>query len=144
MRRSDLVLALLASAGGHAYTPVQIQKAAFLVTRNIPAIVSDGPEFQFEPYDFGPFDSGVYSEAESLARENLAIVAKVPSGRYSTYAASPAGITRGEQVLDELDDSVERYIREVSGWVRAQSFRKLVSSIYRKYPEMRVNSIFKD
>src|SRR5258708_4475977 len=61
MDRRELVLALLASSEGRQYTPAQLQKAAFLVTRNMPQIVQ-GTGFHFVPYDYGPFDSDVYNE----------------------------------------------------------------------------------
>src|SRR4051812_34921382 len=62
MTRGGLVLALLAAAQGRAYTPAQLQKAAFLVTRNLPQAFDRGETFDFQPYDYGPFDKGVYQE----------------------------------------------------------------------------------
>jgi hypothetical protein len=51
MTRGDLVLALLAAAEGRSYTPVQLQKAAFLATTNLEGLVDNGPAFHFVPYD---------------------------------------------------------------------------------------------
>jgi hypothetical protein len=59
MTRSELILALLAAAEGRPYTPVQIQKAAFLVTRNLPQVMGEEQPFEFVPYDYGPFDADV-------------------------------------------------------------------------------------
>jgi len=53
MNRRDLVLAVLAASQGRSLTPVQMQKAAFLVTTNIPQVVTEGPLFNFVPYDYG-------------------------------------------------------------------------------------------
>ena len=143
MDRRELVLAMLAAANGRPYTPVQIQKAVFLISRNMPGVIDNGLGFAFEPYDYGPFDANVYSEAEALAREGEAIVARAANGRWNTYAASDHGVDRGSQILDRLPYETNQYIRGVSEWVRKLNFSTLVKSIYDAYPEMRANSIFR-
>jgi hypothetical protein len=57
--RQQLLLAILAAAKGRSYSPVQIQKAVFLITRNLPGLVTEGEGIDFHPYDYGPFDSEV-------------------------------------------------------------------------------------
>lgn len=137
MQRSDTVLAILASANGRPLTPVQLQKAAFLLDRNG---VASG--FHFAPYDYGPFDRGVYDEAAALARDGLVSINPAQWGRWNVYAATSEGIDAGEQLLRSLPEKHAKYIRDVVDWVRNQSFASLVKSIYQQYPEMRENSIF--
>lgn len=143
MHRRDLLLAVLASAEGRAFTPVQLQKSVFLICRNVPSLINSGPTFNFTPYDYGPFDPSVYTEAESLALSGQAIIAPSASGRWSTYAASDIGVARGRALIAELQANIQDYIRRISEWVRSQSFRDLVKSIYDAYPEMKVNSVFR-
>ncbi|MGC2224227.1 MAG: hypothetical protein WA624_18715 [Methylocella sp.] len=144
MSRGDLVLALLASAAGRAYSPAQLQKSAFLVTTNVPSVVTAGPAFDFQPYDYGPFDRNVYVEAQALRDRGEAEIATAPWGRWATYAATQAGIARGEAILSALPQPTRNYIQEVSKWALAQSFNSLVKSIYDAYPAMREKSIFRD
>lgn len=141
MTRSDLLLAILAAAGGQAYTPVQIQKAAFLVTRNLPNVVDQGPAFAFAAYDYGPFDRSVYVEAETLERLGLATVSQM-SPRFRTYSATAPGVEQGQQVLAGLPEPISEYIGKVSDWVRSMDFATLVKSVYEAYPDTKVNSIF--
>jgi|SRR5665213_60486 len=143
MNRRELVLAVLACSEGRPYTPAQLQKAVFLVTRNMPQIVQQGPGYHFVPYDYGPFDSDVYSDASQLHHAGEAVIAPSGLGRWNTYAATEAGVRRGRELMQALPDHVQRYLRDVSEWVRAQSFSSLVKSIYETYPEMRANSIFR-
>jgi hypothetical protein len=143
MDRRELVLVMLTAANGQPYTPVQIQKAIFLISRNMPSVIDNGPGFAFEPYDYGPFDANVYSEAEALASEGEAVVARAAGGRWNTYAASDHGLERGSQILDRLPPQTSQYIRGVSEWVRKLDFSTLVRSIYDAYPDMRANSIFR-
>ena len=142
MNRRELVLAVLACADGRTFSPVQIQKATFLLSRNMPNLI-EGPGFAFKPYDYGPFDSDVYSEIESLGRDGLAVTAPSGIGRWSTYAASDAGVARGQELLAKLDQPSRDYVAQISTWVRRLSFGTLVKSIYEAYPDMKVNSIFK-
>jgi hypothetical protein len=141
MTRNDVVLAILAAAAGRAFTPVQLQKTAFLVTKNLPHIFDAQHTFNFQPYDYGPFDKHVYSEAELLELMGFATISR---GRWSTYAATQSGIERGRQLLAQLPREWNEYIHNLSNWALSQSFSSLVKTIYNAYPEMRVNSIFKD
>jgi hypothetical protein len=142
MDRRDLVLAILAASDGRQYTPAQLQKAVFLVSRNMPQIVQ-GTGFHFVPYDYGPFDADVYNEAAILHHSGEAIIAPSGTGRWNTYAATESGVTRGRALLRALTAPAQQYLTDVSAWVRAQSFSSLVKSIYDTYPEMRANSIFR-
>jgi len=144
MSRGELVLALLASAGGRTYSPAQLQKTVFLVTRNMPQLITQGPGFNFQPYDYGPFDRAVYTEAEILKSEGAADISPAPWGRWVVYGATQAGIERGRQILAALPQATSEYLQSVSSWALSQSFQSLVKAIYDAYPEMRVNSIFKD
>lgn len=141
MNRRDLVLAVLGAAEGGAYSPAQLQKALFLVTQKLPDVVSDGASFSFAPYDYGPFDKGVYQAADQLAVRGLCGVTQSSSG-YRKYAATDKGQGEAQQILTSLPENERNYIREVSRWVRSLSFPQLVKSIYKAYPEMRKNSIF--
>lgn len=144
MNRGDLVLAILAAAKGRTYTPVQIQKAVFLLWDHFPDLIDEGPGFNFEPYDYGPFNSSVYSELDRLERDGFAVIAPSAHGNWNTYAASNAGEERGNDFLhDTIGRKESEYIKEISKWVRSLSFKSLVKSIYDAYPPMRANSIFR-
>jgi uncharacterized protein len=143
MNRRDLLLAVLACADGTGYTPAQIQKAMFLLSRQMPQLVQQGPNFAFQPYDFGPFDVGVYHEADALQRDGQAVIAASGYGNWRTYAASGEGIAQGKRILGALPAQQGDFVRKVAEWVRAQSFSSLVKSIYEAYPDMKVNSIFR-
>jgi hypothetical protein len=142
MNRRDVLLALLSAANGRAYTPAQLQKGVFLLTKA--SVIDDGPSFNFVPYDYGPFDRAVYLEAELLQKEGLAEIKPSGFGPWHLYAATPPGVERGISVLAKMKEAHRNYVVEISRWVRAQSFTGLVKSIYQAYPEMRANSIFRD
>lgn len=140
MSRKDLMLAAMDSCGCQPFTPVQLQKLFFLIDRQLSSALG-GPFFAFEPYDYGPFDKGVYATADSLAAQGLLdIAADVRTQR--TYRLTDAGRARGDAVRANLDPAVADHISKLASFVRGQSFSGLVSAIYKAYPEMRVHSVF--
>ena len=142
MKREEMLLAVLAAAGGRPYQPVQIQKVMFLLDRNVPELITDGERYHFEPYDYGPFDKQVYKDAEQLSFFDLVEITHSPNGRWKRYAASGEGWERGRAILDDLPAAHRSYIEAISQWVRSLGFNQLVKSIYEAYPEMKTNSIF--
>ncbi|MBX9579140.1 MAG: hypothetical protein K2X87_02440 [Gemmataceae bacterium] len=142
MTRRDYVLAVLAASNGAALTPVQVQKLFFLLDRKAPHLTG-GPHFQFEAFDYGPFDKGIYSELRTLATMGYAEIESPPNTPVRRYRATEAGVRHGRQVLDGLPAGAAGYNRDLSAWVRGQSFASLVSAIYNEYPDMKANSVFR-
>jgi uncharacterized protein YwgA len=129
---------VLAAADGAALQPVQLQKALFLVGKRLPTIV--GPDFySFTPYHYGPFDSGVYRDAQHLAALGFAYA---QPGAWTSYGATPQGVA-AIRSLQEQNPELWRFLRELVAWVRAQSFQDLVRAIYSEFPDMKVASIFR-
>lgn len=140
MDQKSIVLAALAAGSGAAHSPVQVQKLMFLIDREIPKLVG-GPHFDFQPYDYGPFDQNVYRALEQLRTEEALEIVSGP--RLRRYRLTEAGQARGKQLLSELNVRARTFISAVSEFVRKQSFEDLVAAIYKAYPDMKVNSVFK-
>ena len=142
MSRDELILAALAAGGENAaYRPVQVQKLFFLIDREASALVG-GPHFDFQPYDYGPFDRDVYTELDNLAERRL--VTAQSTGAYRVYSLSYEGYQRGDDILwHRLDEAARTYLARIATWVLSLNFQQLVAAIYRRYPDMMVNSIFR-
>ena len=142
MDRKSVVLAALAPAVGGAHSPVQVQKLLFLIDREIPKFVG-GPLFDFQPYDYGPFDREVYAVLEELTRSGMVEVQAAPGLRWRRYRLTDAGQQEGDKALASLDRRASDYVKKLSKVVRSLSFEDLVSAVYKAYPDMKVNSVFK-
>jgi len=144
-QRQRIMLAALATEPGASYAPVQVQKLFFLLDENASGSLG-GPQFAFEPYDYGPFDKDVYRELEELQRLGLVNIASVYAGSGSRrhYSLTPAGVLEGQKALSVIPAPIRDYMTNLSAWVRSLSFAQLVGSIYKAYPHMRENSIFQD
>lgn len=139
--RRQLMLAAMAAGGDNAsYLPVQTQKLFFLIDREA-SHVFNGPHFNFQPYDYGPFDRLVYDCLDYLNAESAVVVSN--NGRYRSYRLTPSGYLEGRNVLDGMTPQAKDYLQRVAGWVRALNFQQLVTAIYNRYPEMKVNSVFR-
>ena len=140
MTKREVVLATLAPAQGKQHSPVQVQKLLFMLDREASQLV-DGPHFNFEPYNYGPFDKAVYQVLDELDEDELVTIRS--SGWQRTYALTPTGQNDGDRLLGELSDSAKDYIRRVSAFVLKLNFLQLVSAIYKAYPDMQKNSILR-
>ena len=103
---------------------------------------TEGPHFNFEPYDYGPFDKQVYETLESLEGDGLVEIFEANQYGSKTYRLTNEGHRIGNEALCQLPEAVQQYIRELVKFIRSLSFAELVSAIYRAYPEMGVNSVF--
>lgn len=139
MTNKEVVLAAMAPSEGDSYSPVQIQKMLFLIDKQ--AELDGGPHFDFRPYSYGPFDKMVYDVIEGLADSGLATIRH--DGVTRIFALTPRGQNQGKSLLNKLPHSTKRFIRAVSKFVREHSFTQLVAAIYKAYPDMAVNSVFR-
>ena len=138
--REELILAALAPARGKALTPVQVQKLFFLIDKNIAKLVG-GPHFDFQPYNYGPFDKAVYDELER--QRTAGNVEFIPQRTWNEFRLTEDGQTRGDAIFTKLDAKARDYIVRAVEFVMSLSFTELVSAIYKAYPDMQVNSVFK-
>lgn len=141
MTRQELILAVLASGGQNAtFLPVQVQKLFFLIDREVPQRVG-GPFFDFAPYDYGPFDSAVYDELDRMKSSGIVFIDT--TGRYRRYSLTDDGFQKGSATLHRLPADIQTFFTGLTAWVRKLDFQQLVAAIYNKYPDMKVNSIFR-
>ena len=140
MTKKEIILAVLAPAKGSRHTPVQVQKLLFIIDKEIPALVN-GPHFNFQPYNYGPFDKAVYDELMELASEGY--VETIPENTWLSYRLTQTGQEEGDRLLGSLQADAQEYIGKASQFIRSLSFSQLVSAIYKAYPEMQVNSVFR-
>ena len=139
-RRQDWLLLALAHRKGLPMTPVQIQKTMFLMSAEAKQHVGGG-FYKFIPYNYGPFDSDVYSDLDLLELHGLVASAATSRG-WKTYAVTPAGLTASGSIEPAADARAVGYLKQVVDWVCSLSFPALLRAIYAKYPKYKANSVF--
>lgn len=138
MKRTDLLLKIIAAANGKNVTPVQLQKVAFLLGEECrEAMPKD--YYSFRKYDYGPFSAAIYADAELLERDGLIAISINSRGGWREYSATVKGI---DAVLENLPEGVASFIEETMQWASQLSFQQLVREIYKRFPQYRENSVF--
>jgi DNA-binding PadR family transcriptional regulator len=137
MEKKDILLVALYASNGVPLGPVQVQKLLFLIDREISELIG-GPFFNFQPYNYGPFDKAVYEELEQLAVNGKVEITWAL--KWKTYRLTKSGQEEGKKLFDDLPQKAKKYIKEASDFVRNKSFNELVAAIYKKYPDMRAFS----
>jgi len=144
VKQRDWTLLAVAAAGERGLDPVQLQKSLFILSREVPKRdLGTQTFYKFDPYDYGPFSSDVYADAEALEFEGLVEIRRPPETRYKQYLLTPEGRRRVQQVKKECSDKALAYLTKVVKFAQSVSFNQLVRAIYAEYPEMQANSVFK-
>lgn len=141
MIRKDWTLLVISAAGTRGLSPVQLQKCLFLIGKNLPTEVGED-FYQFIPYNYGPFDSAIYADADTLVNEKLVTIARVSGKTWAYYVITPEGNEAAARVAKEVSPKVSDYIPNVVHWVQRLSFVELLTAIYQRYPEYKANSVF--
>ena len=143
MENRDFVLLAVAAGESKALTPVQLQKSLFLIKEGLSkAGAAEMPSYDFEPYLYGPFDIDVYKDAELLHEEGTVLRFRSRSGSLVETMVTPTGLAQARSLEEGLPAHVVAWLHETVAWVQSQSFRELVGSIYKQYPEYRKDSVF--
>ncbi len=95
--------------------------------------------FDFEAYDYGPFDRRLYDARDELVCTGLL---DVTPGRYEQYTVSAAGDQRVADLTKHLGSDAE-WIRQIGHYVTTRSFSRLLGEIYSAYPEYQERSVFR-
>jgi hypothetical protein len=141
--RHQWLLLALDAAQDRGLTPVQIQKALFVLSQRRKDDVG-GDFYAFRPYHYGPFDAQVYHDADMLVEDGL-LTLDLSNGRsMRTYHISPLGEQAAEQIRREVSPYAVEYLQNVVEWTQRLSFSELVRSVYEAFPEMRENSVFRN
>ncbi|GIL40683.1 hypothetical protein [Roseiterribacter gracilis] len=141
LRRELNVLAGLSAAPATSFSPVQAQKFFFLCDKEQAAALG-GELFNFDAYDYGPFDREVYRMLEKLEHDGYVRIVN-PESRYRRYQLTDEGFERGRRQLAKLNGELQGWLEQTSRWVQSLSFGQLVEAIYNKYPQMKKNSVYR-
>lgn len=132
------VLLLVAEGGGdglYRFDAIRAMKGCFLVSQRGRSSWRD--LFAFSPYDYGPFDSGVYAARDQLISQGLIITTP---GQYPGYAVTEAGQARCRE-LETADPEAATWLRKIGRWTTSRSFGELLREVYSEFPEYATRSI---
>jgi uncharacterized protein len=141
--RARWLIAALQAAGDKGLTAVQLQKSLFVLGRRRPKEVGT-PYYDFQPYDYGPFDASVYNDADYLASHGYVTVDGSRGNSLRTFHLTEMGKAEAAALLPTLATPAVALVNQVVPWAQRLSFEELVRSVYEAFPEMRAKSVFRD
>jgi uncharacterized protein len=98
-------------------------------------------EFHFAPFDYGPFDRGVYRARDALVAQRL--LREDTSARYPTYELTDEGRERMDEIEEQIGPENTAWLGRVGKYVTSRSFSTLLNEIYRAYPQFAVRSVMR-
>lgn len=118
---------------------LRMQKAVFLMRERGPRAWRDA--YDFEPYDWGPYSSGLSARVADLIERGLLVTERVGVRGYGSYRTTAAG----ERLLDNLavPKTALDFTASVRHFVTSRSFSKLLKDVYAAYPQYAANSRFR-
>lgn len=140
LSRENLLLFIIYKAESKGLTPAQLQKSLFLLEKAFPKKLTNF--YKFEPYNYGPFDSAIYEDADLLTIKNYVKQIKVNDYDWSIYHITQKGKEKALEIEKKLPKDMSNYIYKLVRWIQNLTFQELISAIYKKYPEYKVNSVF--
>jgi hypothetical protein len=141
--RQGVLLLLLRGADSPGVDPIRIMKGAFIVTQEAPMEwVAPSARYEFVPEKYGPCSYDVYSDLDALVDEGLVQATQAPGRSWRYYSVTPAGQERAEDLRRRSSAGATDFITRVAQFVRGLPFAKLLKTIYARYPQYAVNSVF--
>lgn len=139
MKSADWLLLTINDAKETGLTPVQLQKSLFLISKPL----NLKKFYDFIPYSYGPFDSKIYLDAETLADQGLLSI-NYNGLSYPHYQVSPTGAKKASDIKKKMNKNEVDFVQKTIDFVKSLSFKELLKTVYESYPEYAVNSIFKE
>lgn len=137
-RQTWLLLFLGADGCEHDTDQVRVMKGLFLLSQ------TDGHParevYEFEPYDYGPFDGRIYRDLEALRLDGLVRVIQAGGSR-KVYRLTEEGRRRFEELRAMTREEETEPVVEAKRRVTSMDFDALLADIYRRFPEFAVNSV---
>ena len=136
--RTDWLLLFLGLEGGaYPADQVRVMKGMFLLDRIATHPVSG--KYRFSAYDYGPFDSSVYRDLDTLEAGGLVNTLAVGQTR-RIYELTEAGSAEFERLRASLPESELGEAQRVKEEVTSLGFDQLLERIYANYPAFALNS----
>ena len=123
------------------HEPIRIQKTLFKLARE--AGLPPGEQYQFRPYNWGPFSAAIYQDIDDLVEAGLVERVPKPGVSWASYRLTPQGKQRALKLRKKASERSLQQLDRVSTWVSERPFTKLLKDVYKEYPDMAKKSLFK-
>lgn len=142
--KSQTALLLFLLDSEHNVDPIRLMKGMFIFSMEAPETwLASYERYQFIPYSYGPYSRNVDDDLDQLVEHGYVRVTKIPGKTWNYYSLSKEGEAKARELGASLPADAAIYLRRVREFVLKLSFRKLLDTVYAKYPAYAVKSVFK-
>jgi hypothetical protein len=140
--QAALLLFLLDSA--RTVDPLRLTKGIFIFTMEAPdSWLAKQERYQFIPYNYGPYSQSLRNDLDRLVEQRDVLASKVRDKNWDYYYLSKKGKKRAQEAANYLPTEAVTYLRKVRKYVLRVSVRKLLDTVYDRYPSYAVKNVFK-
>lgn len=142
--KSQAALLLFLLDSEQRVDPLRLTKGIFIFTMEAPETwLSKQERYKFIPYNYGPYSQRLRNDLDQLVEQGYVLISKVRDKNWDYYYLSEKGKKRAHDVATSLPNEAATYLRKVRKFVLNVSVRKLLDTVYDRYPAYAVKSIFK-
>jgi DNA-binding PadR family transcriptional regulator len=139
-RREDWLLLFVGLPGGDFCSDqIRVMKGMFLFSKEGPGVVRD--LYSFTPYDYGPFDTQVYRDLDTLEVQGFVRVEPIQGTSRHVFRLTAKGEQRMVQLLGEAPGAAVDVLGDIKKLVTSRSFLDLLRYVYEKYPAYASQSV---
>lgn len=124
--------------------PIRIMKGLFIFSMEAPPtwLPSDA-RYEFVAYSYGPYSRQVDADLNRLSLQGYLQQSRAAGKTWNYYSLSDKGTEKAVEIAKEYPPAAVRYLHKIREFVLGLTFRKLLDTIYERYPAYAVNSVFK-
>lgn len=144
MTKQDWLLLIIDAMGENPASPMEIQKALFLLGKNLNDQDRQCDNFyEFRAGDLGPEYIEIYEHTRVLESEKMIFIHFTLNG-YSEFEIRVKGHKKASQLQLLLSEKTNKYIEDVIKWLRSTPYSLVIASILNNFPEMGAKAIFRN
>jgi hypothetical protein len=144
LTQNQATLLLYFFGSGRKLDPIRIMKGMFVFTMEAPeSWLSKEGRYHFFAYSWGPYSREIESDLVRLNRYGYLSESQAPGKNWSYYSLSEQGQEKAQELAKEFPPAVTGYLSKVREFLLTLTFRRLLDTIYARYPNYAVNSVFK-
>jgi uncharacterized protein YwgA len=141
--RQKIILIFLCSDNNAALDPIRIMKGLFVFAMETPPEwLPEGSFYEFVPYYYGPYSPQIYSDLAYLETRGYLRSIENPGRSWKSYSLTNEGVEIAQSIAHSLDPRITEYLKQIRDFVTRVSFRQLLATVYKKYPEYATKSVF--
>jgi DNA-binding PadR family transcriptional regulator len=142
--KSDVALLLFLLDSDQRLDPIRIMKGMFIFSMEAPETwLAKYERYRFIPYSYGPYSRDVDDSLDQLVEHGYVKISKMAGKSWNYYYLSDKGRQKAQELAQIMPPEAANYLRKIRDFVLRVDLRKLLDTVYTKYPSYATKSVFR-